>query len=141
MLSNAFYSSRAPRSKNAERKGSFVPFPLSSPNTDNLRAPFIPFNFRKGNFLPHKGDKINNRPGGKMLRTNACSRKDRATRLEKIQNWGIFFTEEPDCCSLSQEYIILCPLLYHVYKNKQRSQGNLPPPFFHVELISKPYYL
>lgn len=63
--------------------------------------------------------------------------------LEKFrQNRGIFFfTEEPDCYSLSQECIILCPLLYHVCKNKQRSQGNLPPPFFHVELISKPHYL
>jgi len=56
---------------------------------------------------------------------------------------GLFLTDEADCCSLrlSQECSILCPLLYHVCKNKQHSQGNLPLPFSHVELISKPHYL
>lgn len=121
------------------------PFHLVSQTQTTCKLHLLALNLGREIFFPLKETKINSRPGGKMLHTDACIQKNGATRPEKIQaKLGKFFlTEEPDCCSLrlSQECIILCPLLYHVCKNKQRSQGNLPPPFFHVELISKPHYL
>lgn len=88
---------------------------------------------------------MSGRPGGKMLHSDAIQPKGQGYQTLKGsgKTGGLFLTDEPDCSSLrlSQECSILCPLLYHVCKNKQRSQGNLPPPFSHVELISKPHYL